>query len=240
MGLLPLLPRLPTLLGLQEVVNGLVTHAAEAMTTQGRRPRLVRWTWQREVTHRFQYREQALCFFADGVVALCIRTQRADSSTVDQWYGLFLLSTALGDERLMRLRFEQLLCWRESPERWTCYQHMLPVVVLANSPRQYDHWQRAVEVATMKPRLELLAGALTCLSREESTNVNPWLFSWSTLSTAVSCHLQDVLRSLPREAFPASLQVEEDEEEEGEARSPSNAPAPTVSAGTLVGQLAMT
>jgi predicted transcriptional regulator len=37
-GLQRLLPRLPTLLVLQEVVNGLVTHAAEAMTTQGRRP----------------------------------------------------------------------------------------------------------------------------------------------------------------------------------------------------------
>lgn len=37
-GLLRLLPRLPILLVLQDVVNGLVTHAAEAMTTQGRRP----------------------------------------------------------------------------------------------------------------------------------------------------------------------------------------------------------
>src|SRR6266516_6359282 len=36
-GLLRLLTRLPTLFLLQEVVNGLVTHAAEAMTTQGRR-----------------------------------------------------------------------------------------------------------------------------------------------------------------------------------------------------------
>ncbi len=68
-GLLRLLPRLPTLLVLQEVVNGLVTHAAEAMTTQGRRPLLVRWNWQRDVTHRFQYREQRMRFFADGAVA---------------------------------------------------------------------------------------------------------------------------------------------------------------------------
>ena len=52
-GLLRLLPRLPTLLVLQEVVNGLVTYAAEAMTIEGRRPRLVRWNWQRDVTHRF-------------------------------------------------------------------------------------------------------------------------------------------------------------------------------------------
>src|SRR6266567_6127330 len=59
-GLLRLLTRLPILLLLQEVVNGLVTHAAEAMTTQGRRPHVVRWNWQRDVTHRFQYREQQM------------------------------------------------------------------------------------------------------------------------------------------------------------------------------------
>ena len=73
-----------------------LTHAADAMTTQGRRPRLVRWNWQRDVTHRFLYREQRMRFFADGVVALCIRTQQSESSTLDQWYGLFMLSTELG------------------------------------------------------------------------------------------------------------------------------------------------
>src|SRR5258707_12339221 len=107
------MPRLPTLLVLQ--VNGLVTYAAEAMTTQGRRPQLVRWTWQREVMHRFQYREQLMRFFADGMVALCIRTQQADGSTLEQWYGLFILFTELNDERLMHLRLHRLLCWRESP-----------------------------------------------------------------------------------------------------------------------------
>lgn len=40
--LLRLLPYLPTLLLLQEVVNGLVTHTAETMTMQGWRTRLVR------------------------------------------------------------------------------------------------------------------------------------------------------------------------------------------------------
>ena len=69
----------------------LLTHAADAMTTQGRRPRLVRWNWQRDVTHRFQYREQRMRFFADGVLALCIRTQQSDGSMLDQWYGLFML-----------------------------------------------------------------------------------------------------------------------------------------------------
>ncbi len=224
-GLMRLLPRLPTLLVSQKVVNGLVTHAAEAMTTQGRRPMLVRWTWQREVTHRFQYREQALRMFADGVVALCIRTQQRDGSMLDQWYGLFLLCTELDDERLMHLRLERLLCWRESPERWSFYQHMLPVLILARSPRQREHWQRAVEATALKLRLHPLAGALACPATERA-DVNPWLFNWHTLSTAVSCHLQDLLKPLPHAAFPSSLQLEEDGEER-DARSPSNAPAPT-------------
>jgi predicted transcriptional regulator len=237
-GLLRLLPRSPTLLVLQEVVNGLVTYAAEALTIQGRRPRLVRWTWQRDVVHRFQYREQVLRFFADDVVALCIRTQQGDGSTLDRWYGLFLLCTELDDERLMRLRLERLSCWRESPQRWSSYQHMLPVLALARSPRQRDHWQHAVEAAALKLRLEPLAGALTCLPMSESTHVNPWLLPWRTLSTAVSCHLRDLLRPLPRTAFPPWLRLEEGEEAR-DARSQANASVPTVSSGkpTRLGRL---
>jgi len=230
-GLLRLLPRLSTLLLLQEVVNGLVTHAAEAMTTEGRRPRLVRWNWQRDVTHRFLYREQRMRFFADGAVALCVRTPQSESSSLDQCFGLFLLATELDDERLMRLRLERLLCWRECPERWPSYQHMLPVLILARSQRQRDHWQRAVEATALKLRLDPLAGALACLPPGESAQVNPWLFNWRTLSTEVTCHLQDLLKPLPRMAFPPSL-LEEGEEEERDGPSPLNAVAATASSGT--------
>ena len=243
-GLLRLLPRLPTLLVLQEVVNGLVTYAAEALTTQGRRPLLVRWNWQRDVTYRFRYREQAMRFFADGVVALCVRAQQSESSVLDQWFGLFLLAMELDDERLMRLRLERLLCWRECPERWPSYQHMLPVLILARSQRQCDHWQRAVEATALKLHLDPLAGALAYLPPGESAQVNPWLFNWRTLSTEVTCHLQDLLRSLPHAAFPPSLLLEEGEEER-DAPSPLNAFAATPSSGTparlsrfMVGNLA--
>jgi hypothetical protein len=71
-GLMHLLPRLPTLLVLQDIINGLITHVADAMAIQGRRPELVHWTWQRDMTHRFQYREKQKRFFADGVAALCM------------------------------------------------------------------------------------------------------------------------------------------------------------------------
>jgi hypothetical protein len=243
-GLLRLLPRLPTLLVLQDVVNGLIIHAAEAMTIQGRRPRLVRWNWQRDVTHRFLYRERRMRFFADGAVELCIRTQQ-ENSTLDQWFGLFIISTELDDERLMRLRLERLLCWRESPERWSSYQYMLPVFILARSQRQRDHWQRAVEATALKLRLEPLAGALACLPLPESAHFNPWLLNWRTLSTEVSCHLQDLLKPLTQVAFPSSLWLGEGEDEELGATSPFGASARTASSGTparfsrlLVGDLA--
>ena len=231
-GLLRLLPRLPTLLVLQDVVNGLVDYAADAMTTQGRRPRLVRWNWQRDVTHRFLYREQNMRFFADGVLALCIRTQHGENSTLDQWYGLFLLATELDDERLMRLRLERLLCWRECPERWPSYQHMLPVLILARSQRQRDHWQRAVEATSLKLRLGPLAGALACLAPQESTHENPWLLNWRTLAIDESCHLQNLLKPLPRAAFPPSLRLEEGENKESNVRSLSSAFAATLSSET--------
>lgn len=230
-GLLRLLPRLPTLLLLQEVVNGLVTHAAETMTTQGRRPQLVRWNWQRDVTHRFPYREQVMRFFVDGAVTLCIRTQQGDGATLDQWYGLFILTTELDDEWLMRLRLHRLLCWRESPERWSSYQHMLPVLILARSPRQGEHWQRALEATALKLCLDPLAGALTCLPSQEGAYVNPWVLNWRTLSTDVPCHLQDLLRPLTTTAFPLSLQLEEGEDEVRHVRPSSKATAATISPG---------
>ena len=230
-GLLRLLPRLPTLLPLQDVVNGLITHAAEAMTTQARRPQLVRWTWQRDMMHRFQYREQTMRLFADSAVALCIRTQQGDGGTLEQWYGLFLLSTELDDERLMRLRLERLLCWRESPERWSSYQHMLPVLIVAGSHRQRDHWQRAVEAAALRLRLEPLAGALAYLPPLEHAQVNPWALNWHTLSTEVTCHPQKLLNPLPRTAFPLSLRLEEGEDKERDAPLLSNTSVAPVSSG---------
>src|SRR5207245_2542378 len=152
-----------------------------------------------------QFREQAMRWFVDGALALCIRAAQGDNPTPERRYGLCLLFTELDDERLMRLRLERLLCWRESPERWSLYQHMLPVLILARSQRQRDHWQHAVEATSLKLRLDPLAGSLACLPLGESTPVNPWLLNWHTLATEVSCHLQDLLRLLPREALPPPL-----------------------------------
>ena len=73
------------------------------------------------------------------MVAPCIRTEQDNGGILDRRFGLLLLCTDLDDERLWRLRLERLLCWHESPERLSTYQHMLPVLILATSPRQCEH-----------------------------------------------------------------------------------------------------
>ncbi|HVB24862.1 MAG TPA: replication-relaxation family protein [Ktedonobacteraceae bacterium] len=211
-GLLRLVPRLPTLLFLQDLVNGLVTHAADALTTQGRRPTLVRWNWQRDLLHRFRYREQPLRLFVDGAVALCIERAQGDGKREAHWYGLLLLTTDLEDERVMRQRLERVLCWRECPERWVRYQQMLPVMILAHSSRQCDHWQQAMTQAAHQLRVEPLVGATACISNRdgESQMSHPWRQHWRTLSTGLDCHLQDLLHPVPETALPPALRADGD------------------------------
>ncbi len=70
---------------------------------------------------------------------------------------------------------------------------MLPVLILARSPRQCEHWQHAVETTALKLRLDPLAGALSALPSTEGAHVNLWVLNWRTRSTDVICHLQDLL-----------------------------------------------
>lgn len=220
-GLLMLLPRLPTLLIVQDVVNGLVSYAADAMTHQGRHPSLVRWNWQRDYIHRFDYREQATKLTADGALAMCIRASLPDGCQRDQWFSLLLLHTRVNDERLMRLRLDRILRWRESPERWPRYQHMPLVVVLATSARQCERWHHCAEEMAITLRLDPLLGAIARLPAGSTASDNPWLLPWRSLATGTSSHLQDMLSPLPLSSIPAVLRPDntDDTDEEQQAGS---------------------
>jgi hypothetical protein len=109
---------------------------------------------------------------------------------------------------------------------------MLPVLILARSLRQHNHWQNAVKASALSLRLDPLVGALVCVPPTEGTQVNPWMLNWRTLATGVSCHLQDILKPVPREAFPSTLPLEESEyEQEHNARLQSNDAPPWVISG---------
>lgn len=211
-GFLRLLPRLPTLFCIQDVVNGLVSHTAEALTLQGRRPTLIQWNWQRDYVHRFTYREKEMRFTVDGAVRLSVRVPLPEHRSREQEYGLLLLHTPLNDRRLMHLRLERLLYWRESPERWSHYQYMPPVLILATSERQGECWHQCAEEVALRLKLEPLLGAVTCVPMPAFQGENPWLLPWRTLSTQTSCHLQDLLRPSPLPSIPGLLSLEEEEQ----------------------------
>ena len=93
-GLLRLLPRLSSLVTLQECINGLVVHAPEALAHQGRRSE-VRWHWVRDYAHRFPYREKLMRCTADAALLLRVRPMTENGmSAQEQWYSLFVLLDA--------------------------------------------------------------------------------------------------------------------------------------------------
>ena len=206
-GLLRLLPRLASLITLQECINGLVVHAPEALAHQGRRSE-VRWHWVRDYAHHFPYRQKLMRSTADAALLLRVHSQTEDGlSTQEQWYGLFvLLDAEIADARWLKQRIGRLLCFRESAERWPVYQHFPPVLVLGPTPHRMELWQRCAMEAATALHVAPLSAVVACVPESnQSAPVNPWRLAWKTLSTNVSCKLQHLLHSLPIEAIPPGL-----------------------------------
>jgi hypothetical protein len=216
-ALLRLLPRVPVLLTLQTMVNGLVSGAAQALTWQGHRARLVRWNWQRDAVHQFMYQGQQMRWFADSVGAFCLRFLLADGRIQEQWYRFFLLYTPLTQVRLMRARLDRLLRWREARERWRSYTQMPPILILAESMRQAAWWQEAAEHVTQALGVVPPLGAITSrvhetptlderqASRRASNRLpvgTPWEFSWKRLGSQQVCHLRELVSPQNDPDFP--------------------------------------
>lgn len=206
-GLLRLLPRLASLVTLQECINGLVAYAPEALAEQGHRSE-VRWHWVRDYAHRFSYREKPLRCTADAVLFLRVRPAAGfGTSAQEQWYSLYLLLDAeIASDSVLKQRVGRLLCYRESVERWPVYQHFPPVVVLVSIPRRMEHWQWAAREAATALHVAPLSGAIACPpEKQDMASGNPWLFSWKRLGTSGSCTLRDVLHPVPVEAIPPDI-----------------------------------
>lgn len=206
-GLLRLLPRLSSLVTLQECINGLVAHAPEALAHQGRRSE-VRWHWVRDYAHRFSYREKLMRCTADSALLLRVRPVTENgTSAQEQWYCLFvLLDAEIADTRWLKQRLGRLLCYRESAERWAVYQHFPPVLVLVSTSHRMEHWQRCTREAATALHVAPLTGAVVCVPDQQGTTpYNPRRCAWKTLATPVPCTLQRLLHPLPIEAIPPGL-----------------------------------
>lgn len=109
-GLLRLLPRLVSLITIQDCLNGLVAFAPEVLTYGGRRSE-VRWHWVRDYAHRFFYREKLMCCTADAALLLRVRTVAENRTSMpEKWYSLLvLLDTEFVGDTWLKQRLGRLL-----------------------------------------------------------------------------------------------------------------------------------
>jgi DNA-binding MarR family transcriptional regulator len=202
-GLLRLLPRLRTLLLIQEVINSLVEQAPTIFAEQGRRVQLT-WHWQRDWRQQFFSRGHAMTCRAEAVLVLRHPSSTTASVSGSYYTLLFLADGGLygwNDHALMERRLEQLLCYRESAERTAHYHHFPLVVILVQHPHQQNHWQRAARDVAAKWRLDPLQGVVACIPPGRSYT-SAWSLPWHQLTTDAPCRLQDVLLPMPLESLP--------------------------------------
>jgi hypothetical protein len=174
---------------------------------------MVQWTWQRDYGRAFPAPPQKLFRLrVEGALTLCLRYASADPAPLDKvrlleehWYTLFLLHCPLDEIRLIRMRLDRLLRWRESAERTTVYSQMPALLVLATTERQAEWWHQVAVQAAARLRVETPLGALACLPENAEALANGWKLSWKRLGTKEQCHLQEMLRPSPRPAVPELL-----------------------------------
>lgn len=196
------LPRLPVLLVVQDLVNGLVSGAAAALTRRGRHADVIQWNWQRDSLQHFRplgKGAEEVTMRVDGTLALHLRFSN-ESTHWEEWHSLLVLYCPLSEIRLLRQRLDRIVRWRESAERWLVYSQMPTVVILATTPRQAEWWHLAALQVTRRLHVEMLHGAVACLPTGEFGN--SWRLAWRTLGTAISSHLQDLVQPATAPAFP--------------------------------------
>jgi DNA-binding MarR family transcriptional regulator len=203
--LLRLLPRLSTLIVVQNVLNSLVREAPDQLSYPGGRRADLTWHWQRDWRHTFLYKNHQVRCAADAALVLHRCSPVAGPG---EYFPLFLLADGglqgSNDRLILQRHLEQFLCYRESAERTIHYQQFPPLVVLVSLPHQQEHWQRlALEVAT-NLHLAPLRGVIASVSPDQALS-SAWTLPWKGLSDYAPCHLQDVLVPTELTATPLGI-----------------------------------
>jgi hypothetical protein len=203
--LVRLLPRLPLFLLLQESTNSLVTHAGPALAKQGHPASMIGWSWLRDYQQMFSMRgEQTARLHVEGALALCLRFSQ-ESGPVEYWYTAFVLHCPIDNVRLMHMRLDRLLRWRESAERLSIYSQMPPILILATTERQAEWWQQATIQVTSHLRVDLPLGAITCLPRAEEPLPNLWNAAFRRFGTKEWCRLPELFHPWTAPSLPELL-----------------------------------
>jgi DNA-binding MarR family transcriptional regulator len=200
-----LLPRLSTLIIVQNIINSLVKEAPERLGyPDGRRADLA-WQWQRDWRHTFQYKNSQVRCAAEAALVFHRFSPQGGTGA---YYPLFLLADGglhgSTDRLIIQRMLEQFLRYRESAERTPYYRQFPLVVVLVSVPHQQERWQRlALEVATHL-RLAPLHGIIACVPPDQALS-SAWTLPWQRLSHHAPCHLQDMLVPTELAAIPPGM-----------------------------------
>lgn len=210
-GLLRLLPRLHALVYLQNVVNALVARAPIALAPGGTRKEL-NWHWRRDYQHAFTFHGKSVHCAADAVLVFHLHPHSLLWTEAEESYysAFILLDTGLvgnHDERVIRERLGRLLCYRECEARLPFHRFFPPVLVLVQTPRQRDIWQRAALEVAAQLRLTPLSGAIVRLARETAPT-SAWPLPWSDLATSASCRLEGIFLPMPAGALPTGAVIQ--------------------------------
>ena len=217
-GLLALLPRLASLVTLQDLINGIDTLAPRQLAVLGK-PTRVWWSNVRDYRHSFFYRERPRVVAADAGVVLQVRPQLVEGvQAPDNWYCLFiLLDNELTSVDLITNRLRNLIYYRECPDRWageqSYYEDFPPVLVLTKTKRRRQHWQRRAMQLSRGARMAELKGGIISqeeINTQENIHRFPWLLNWKALSQEDDTKegtvpLKTLLDPIPQEAIPPSM-----------------------------------
>jgi hypothetical protein len=221
-GLLRMLPRLHALMFLQNVVNALVARAPIALAPGGARKEL-NWHWKRDYQHTFVFHGKPVHCAADAILVFHLHPRSLLWTEAEEgFYSAFiLLDTGMDgnhDERVVKQRLGKLLCYRECEERMASHRFFPPVLVLVQTPRQREVWQRCAREVAAQLRLDPLSGAVVYLARETAPE-SAWPLPWSELSTRAACRLEELFLPMPKAALPAGALAEPQAQAHGDAAS---------------------
>lgn len=201
-AVLHLLPRLPSLLCLQDLVNGLVSQAPSMLAHTGGYRADLAWHWRRDYCHTFL---DQWSYEADA--ALYFHRKALPPTKGEDYCALLFIDPDLASHdnaRQIRRRLEAALRYRDLPERGYSTRMFPPLIVLARSQRQQEVWQhQATRIATTL-HAQPLIGAITVVPPGQSLE-NVWTLPWQKLSIAAPCRLRDLFLPIAREALPPGL-----------------------------------
>jgi DNA-binding MarR family transcriptional regulator/DNA-binding CsgD family transcriptional regulator len=209
--LLRLLPRLSTIVALNDFLKSLLMQAPRMLAYPGGHPATIRWHWVLDYRYTFRAKKRHQQVIGADASLIFTRSQRlyeiaTDGQEQENEYYQFLLFIDPGlvgnnDLRIIHQRLERVLLFRESSQRWSHYQAFPPVLMLTPTPHSRELWMRCARESAARLHVAPLQGAIA--AQEQATSA--WILAWYSLTTVGPCHVQDLISPQTRAAVLPGL-----------------------------------